>query len=117
MDSRAGGGDIHRKFNKVRLMDISADGEIGAIKRARLNRDDREAMRRWLSRLAPEVPAALEAAFGWPWVAILLKELATRCFGGGQRNAEWHGAGERRRAAKSGNEIGRSCQAGFREFN
>ena len=32
-------------------------------------------MRQWLSRLDPEIPVALEAAFGWPWVADLLQEL------------------------------------------
>ena len=32
-------------------------------------------MRQWLSRLDPEIPVALEATFGWPWVADLLEEL------------------------------------------
>jgi transposase len=32
-------------------------------------------MRAWLSRLGPEIPVALEATFGWPWVADLLEEL------------------------------------------
>jgi transposase len=75
MCTRALGWDIHRKFSKVSVMEIGSDGEIGAVERARLEHDDREAMRQWLSRLAPEVPVALEAAFGWPWVADLLEEL------------------------------------------
>ena len=29
----------------------------------------------WLSHLDPEIPVALEATFGWPWVADLLEEL------------------------------------------
>jgi len=75
MNPRALGWDIHRKFSKVSLMEISADGEIRAVERARLEHEDREAMRQWLSRLDPEIPVALEAAFGWPWVADLLAEL------------------------------------------
>ena len=75
MSSRALGWDIHRKFSKVSLMEMLADGEIRAVERARLEHGDREAMRAWLSRLDPEIPVALEAAFGWPWVADLLEEL------------------------------------------
>jgi transposase len=75
MNSRALGWDIHRKFSKVSVMEISAAGEVRAVERARLEHDDREAMRQWLSRLDPEIPVALEAAFGWPWVADLLEEL------------------------------------------
>jgi transposase len=75
MNPRALGWDIHRKFSKVSLMEMSANGEIRAVERARLEHDDREAMREWLSRLDPEIPVALEAAFGWPWVADLLEEL------------------------------------------
>ena len=75
MNPRALGWDSHRKFSKVSLMEISADGEIRAVERVRLEHDDREAMRQWLSRLDPEIPVALEAAFGWPWVADLLEGL------------------------------------------
>jgi transposase len=75
MNPYALGWDIHRKFSKVSLMEISANGEIQAVERARLEHSDQPGMRRWLSQLNPEIPAALEAAFGWPWVADLLEEL------------------------------------------
>jgi hypothetical protein len=52
MNSRAWGWDILRKFRKVSLMEISADGEVRAVERARLEHDGRETMRQWLSRLA-----------------------------------------------------------------
>jgi transposase len=75
MNRRALGWDIHRKFSKVSLMEVSAEGEIRAVERARLEHDDPEGLRQWLARLDPEIPVALEAAFGWPWVADLLEEL------------------------------------------
>ena len=75
MNPYALGWDIHRKFSKVSLMEMLTAGEIRAVERARLEHDDREAMRAWLSRLDPEIPVALGAAFGWPWVADLLEEL------------------------------------------
>jgi transposase len=75
MNPRALGWDIHRKFSQVSLMEMSAEGEIRVVERARLEHDDKEAMRQWLSRLDPEIPVALEATFGWPWVADLLEEL------------------------------------------
>jgi transposase len=56
-------------------MEQTPEGEIRAVERARLEHDDKEAMRAWLSRLDPEIPVALEATFGWPWVADLLEEL------------------------------------------
>jgi transposase len=56
-------------------MEKTPDGEIRAVERARLEHDDKDAMRLWLSHLAPEIPVALEATFGWPWVADLLEEL------------------------------------------
>ena len=46
-----------------------------AQERGRLEHCDKQAMRTWLSHLAPEIPVALEATFGWPWVADLLEEL------------------------------------------
>jgi transposase len=75
MNPRALGWDIHRKFSKVSLMEMTAEGEIHAVERARLEHHDKEAMREWLSRLDPEIPVALEATFGWPWVADLLEEM------------------------------------------
>jgi transposase len=75
MNPRALGWDIHRKFSMVSLMEISAAGEIRAVERARLEHANQEAMRAWLSRLDPEIPVAVEAAFGWPWVADMLEAL------------------------------------------
>jgi len=56
-------------------MEQTPEGEIRAVERARLEHDDKDAMRAWLSHLDPEIPVALEATFGWPWVADLLEEL------------------------------------------
>ena len=75
MNPCALGWDNHRKFSKVSLMERTPDGDIHAVERARLEHDDKQAMRTWLSRLDPEIPVALEATFGWPWVADLLEEL------------------------------------------
>lgn len=75
MNAQALGWDNHRKFSKVSLMEQTPDGEIRAVERARLDHHDQEAMRAWLSHLDPEIPVALEATFGWPWVADLLEEL------------------------------------------
>ena len=75
MSKRALGWDTHRKFSKVSVMEINEQGEFQVVERARLDHEDQEGMRRWLSRLAEGTPVALEAAFGWPWVADLLQEL------------------------------------------
>ena len=75
MNPCALGWDNHRKFSKVSVMERTADGEIRAVERARLEHCDKEAMRAWLAHLDPEMPVALEATFGWPWVADLLEEL------------------------------------------
>jgi transposase len=56
-------------------MKQTPEGEIHAVERARLEHGNRDAMRGWLLRLDPEIPVALEATFGWPWVADLLQEL------------------------------------------
>jgi transposase len=75
MNPCALGWDNHRKFSKVSVMEQTPEGEIRAVERARLEHGDRQAMRAWLSHLDPEIPVALEATFGWPWVADLLEEL------------------------------------------
>lgn len=75
MNLYALGWDNHRKFSKVSLMEQTPDGEIRAVERARLEHDHQDDMRAWLSHLDPEIPVALEATFGWPWVADLLEEL------------------------------------------
>ena len=75
MIAQALGWDNHRKFSRVSVMEQTPDGQIRAVERARLEHDDKDAMRAWLSRLDPEIPVALEATFGWPWVADLLEEL------------------------------------------
>jgi transposase len=75
MNAQALGWDIHRKFSKVSLEQMTAEGEIQVVERARLEHDDREAMRRWLSRVPQGTPVAVEAAYGWPWIADLLEEM------------------------------------------
>ena len=80
MNAQALGWDVHRKFSKVSLEQMSAEGEIEVVERARLQHEDWEAMRRWLSRVPKGTPVALEAAYGWPWIADLLEEM------GGCRN-------------------------------
>jgi transposase len=75
MNRRALGWDIHKKFSMVSLMEISAAGEVHAVERARLDHADQPRLRQWLSHLDREIPVALEAAFGWPWVADLLEQL------------------------------------------
>jgi transposase len=75
MNALALGWDVHRKFSKVSLEQMSAEGEIQVVERARLEHEDRAAMRRWLARLPKGTPVALEAAYGWPWIADLLEEM------------------------------------------
>jgi transposase len=75
MCAQALGWDIHRKFSKVSLMQETAEGQIEVLERARLEHDDRDAMRQWLRRLPEGTPVAMEAAFGWPWVADFLEDL------------------------------------------
>jgi transposase len=75
MNTRAVGWDIHRKFSKVSVMELTGGGELQVNERARLEHEDRDAMRQWLGRLPKGTPVAMEAAFGWPWIADLLEEL------------------------------------------
>jgi transposase len=75
MSTSALGLDIHRKFSKVSLQEMTSEGQIGVVERARLEHCDREAMRQWLSRVPAGTPVAIEAAFGWPWIADLLEEV------------------------------------------
>ena len=75
MSTQSLGWDIHRKFSKVSVVDETAEGEMRVVERARLEHADRDAMRQWLSRLPKGTPVAMEAAFGWPWIADLLDEL------------------------------------------
>ena len=57
------------------LEQMTAEGEIQVVERVRLEHEDRETMRRWLSRVPKGTPVALEAAYGWPWIADLLEEM------------------------------------------
>ena len=75
MNAMALGWDVHRKFSKVSLQEMTAEGQIHVVERARLEHGDREAMRQWLDRVPAGTPVALEAAFGWPWIADLLEEV------------------------------------------
>jgi transposase len=74
MSTFALGWDIHRKFSKVSLQEMTTEGQIGVVERARLEHGDRQAMKQWLERVPSGTPVALEAAFGWPWLADLLEE-------------------------------------------
>jgi transposase len=75
MNPRGLGWDIHRKFSMVSVRELSAGGQMRVVERRRLEHDDRPAMRRWLRGMAAGTPVALEAAFGWPWIADLLEEV------------------------------------------
>ena len=75
MSTLALGWDVHRKFSKVSLQEMTSEGQIHVVERARLEHYDRQAMRQWLSRVPAGTPVALEAAFGWPWIADLLEEV------------------------------------------
>ncbi len=75
MNPCALGWDVHRKFSKVSLQEMTSEGQIVVVERARLEHCSREAMRQWLGRVPAGTPVALEAAFGWPWIADLLEEL------------------------------------------
>ena len=74
-DVLAVGWDLHRKFSQVSVQRREANGEIRVTERARLEHDDRPAMRRWLGKLPAGTPVAMEGAFGWQWVADLLQEM------------------------------------------
>jgi transposase len=75
MSTLALGWDVHRRFSKVSLQEMTPKGQIGVVERARLEHCDRQAMRQWLDRVPAGTPVALEAAFGWPWIADLLEEV------------------------------------------
>ena len=75
MNALALGWDVHRKFSKVSLQEMTDEGQIQVVERARLDHRDREAMREWLGRVPAGTPVALEGAFGWPWIADLLEEV------------------------------------------
>jgi transposase len=75
MNAFAVGWDVHRKFSKVSLEQMTAEGQIQVVERARLEHEDRAAMRQWLARVPKGTPVALEAAYGWPWIADLLEEM------------------------------------------
>lgn len=72
--STALGWDIHRKFSLVSVQELTADGELRTRERRRLEHEDRESMKTWLHSLPQKTPVALEATFGWPWIAELLEE-------------------------------------------
>ncbi len=75
MSTLALGWDVRRKFSKVSLQEMTGEGQIQVIERARLKHCDRQRMRQWLDRVPAGTPVALEAAFGWPWIADLLEEV------------------------------------------
>ncbi len=75
MNEFALGWDIHRKFSKVSLQEMTTEGQMHVIERTRLEHQDRPAMRLWLAGIPARTPVVLEAAFGWPWIADLLEEV------------------------------------------
>jgi hypothetical protein len=75
MSTWAFGGDVRRKFSKISLQQISEEGQIAVVERARLEHGDRQAMRRGLARVPRGTPVALKAALGWPWIADLWEEV------------------------------------------
>jgi transposase len=75
MNALALGWDIHRKFSKVSIQEMSEEGEIHVVERARLAHEDRDAVHRWLARVPKGTPVAMEAAYGWPWIDDLLEEM------------------------------------------
>lgn len=74
MSRRAIGWDIHRKFSQVSVRELRDDGELCVVDRRRLDHENRPAMKAFLAKQPPGTPVAIEAAFGWPWVADLLEE-------------------------------------------
>lgn len=74
MNRRAIGWDIHRKFSQVSVREIKDDGELCVVERIRLNHENRAQMEAWLKKQPPGTPVAIEATFGWPWVADLLEQ-------------------------------------------
>jgi hypothetical protein len=68
------GWDIHCKFSKVTFAEKRKDGQMRVVKRVRLEHDDQQAMAQWLLRIKPGIPVALDAAFGWSWVADLVEK-------------------------------------------
>ncbi len=75
MNALALGWDVHKKFSMVSVQEMTQEGQIRVVERARLEHGDRQAMRQWLDRVPSGTPVALEAAFGWPWIADLLEEV------------------------------------------
>jgi transposase len=75
MNTYALGWDIHRKFSKVSIEQMSEEGEIQVVERARLEHEDRDTMHHWLAHVPRGTPVALEAAYGWPWIADLLEAM------------------------------------------
>ncbi|RPI59317.1 MAG: IS110 family transposase [Planctomycetaceae bacterium] len=65
------GMDVHYKFSSVTMRD--AHGIV--VHRERLDHRDRSALRERLSRWPKNVPIAMEASFGWAWLADLMTEL------------------------------------------
>jgi transposase len=66
----AGGMDVHYKFSQVTMRDPKAN----VVCRERLDHPDRQKLRERLSTWPRGVPIAMEASFGWAWLADLMKE-------------------------------------------
>jgi transposase len=53
---------------------MTSDGQLRIVERCRLDHGDREQMHGWLAGQPAGTPVAIEAAFGWPWIADLLDQ-------------------------------------------
>ena len=63
------GIDLHRKRSHITAMD--EDGQVALSHRVD---NDPDAVRALLAAVGPEAQIALEATYGWGWLAELLKE-------------------------------------------
>ncbi len=59
MSTLALGWDVHRKFSKVSIQEMTSEGQIGVAERARLEHGGRQAMRQWLDGVPAGTPVAL----------------------------------------------------------
>jgi transposase len=63
--------DVHYKFSQVTMRDVQ--GKV--VCRERLDHPDRSRLVERLSAWPKGAPVAMEASFGWAWLADLMQEL------------------------------------------
>ena len=64
------GVDVHYHFSRVAMV----DGQGRVVRRERLEHEDRDALRRWLSRWPGRMTVVMEASFGWGWLSDVMEE-------------------------------------------